>query len=43
MLALVASIHVLNIAFDQRGKDVDGWDNKPDHDEKADGPEPCLP
>jgi hypothetical protein len=31
MLALVASIHVLNTAFDQRSEDVDGRD-KPDHD-----------
>jgi hypothetical protein len=33
MLALVASIHVLNTAFDQPGKDVDGRD-KPDHDDR---------
>jgi hypothetical protein len=32
MLALVASIHVLNAAFDQRREDVDGRD-KPDHDD----------
>ncbi len=31
MLALVASIHVLNTEFDQRSEDVDGRD-KPDHD-----------
>jgi hypothetical protein len=32
MLALVASIHVLNTALNQRSQDVDGQD-KPDHDE----------
>ena len=32
MLALVASIHVLNTARDLRREDVDGQD-KPDHDE----------
>ncbi|MBA4223169.1 MAG: hypothetical protein C0458_20770 [Methylobacterium sp.] len=32
MLALVASIHVLNTTCGQRGKDVDGR-HKPDHDE----------
>ena len=32
MLALVASIHVLNSASDQRSEDVDGRD-KPDHDD----------
>jgi hypothetical protein len=32
MLALVASIHVLNTTCGQREKDVDGRD-KPDHDE----------
>jgi hypothetical protein len=33
MLALVASIHVLNTARDQWSKDVDGRD-KPDHDDE---------
>jgi hypothetical protein len=32
MLALVASTHVLNTAFDRQRQDVDGRD-KPDHDE----------
>jgi hypothetical protein len=31
MLALVASIHVLDTVLDQRSEDVDGRD-KPDHD-----------
>jgi hypothetical protein len=34
MLALVASIHVLNTACGWRSEDVDGRD-KPDHDGKA--------
>jgi hypothetical protein len=34
MLALAASIHVLNAACDQGNEDVDGRD-KPDHDEKG--------
>jgi hypothetical protein len=34
MLALAASIHVLNTALDQWRKDVDGRD-KPDHDGKT--------
>ena len=31
MLALVASVHVLNTKFDRLSEDVDGRD-KPDHD-----------
>jgi hypothetical protein len=34
MLALVASIHALDTAFDERSEDVDGRD-KPDHDGSA--------
>ena len=34
MLALVASIHVLNTVCEQRSEDVDGRD-KPDHDEEG--------
>ena len=41
MLALVASIHVLNTARDQRGEDVDGRD-KPDHDEVGSHPPSSL-
>ncbi len=41
MLALVASIHVLNTEFDQRSEDVDGRD-KPDHDGRG-RPQPASP
>jgi hypothetical protein len=36
MLALVASIHVFNTAFDEGREDVDGRD-KPDHDGRGRG------
>jgi len=42
VLALVASIHVLNTEFDQRSEDVDGRDNKPDHDGRG-RRQPCSP
>jgi len=41
MLALVASIHVLNTEFDQRSEDVDGRD-KPAHDGSG-RRQPCSP
>jgi hypothetical protein len=41
MLALVASIYVLNAEFDQRSVDVAGRD-KPDHDGRG-RRQPCSP